>query len=368
VPLVKDEYIYKALTKLGIKSLKVPSNYILFCMRVKKLDVHLFILFTDTLSPHAQWLQRKYKTILINDEAIDKDSFYYLTQSNSKTPSNPFYIILFNIFGLYGVLYDKKLEQVPRRINDVIRYVFYKLFYGFKFNKILPGFFSDIVLLPREELINIYQENGFDEKKLKLINSPYIAYLSDLAGQHSPVKKDIDVLLFSQPLYYYVGGENWLDEVENLVNDCNNHGKKLVILLHPRDDLSMYEIFSDRCEICFNNNIRSDLENLKYVVRSNLVVVKSSTIRIMPLIFKIPVAFINYYNVTVPVNSCIKDSYHSDLILESLGDIKILLERIEQNQLDYIEIQNTYLELKKVFYDGDHSLKPISDAIDSLCE
>jgi len=197
------------------------------------------------------------------------------------------------------------------------------------------------------------------------MNSPYIEYLSHTVSHLLPVKKDIDVLLFSQPLYYYSCGDKWIDEVEKLVIDCTIYGKKLVIMLHPRDNPSKYEIFADRCEICVNNNIRSDVENLEYVARSNLVVVKSSTARILPLMYKTPVAYINYCNVVTP-SSALKDDYHSDLILESLGDIKILLELIKKNQQKYIEIQNNYLKLKGVLYDGNFAFKPISDAIDSL--
>ena len=88
------------------------------------------------------------------------------------------------------------------------------------------------------------------------------------------------------------------------------------------------------------NGDRSDnrVENLEYVARSNLVVVKSSTARILPLIYKTPVAYINYCNVVTP-SSALKDDYHSDLILESLGDIKILLELIKKNQQKHQVVQ-----------------------------
>ena len=364
VPLVKDDSIYNALNKLGIKSAKVSSNYILFCFQVKKLDVRLFILLSDTLSPHAQWLQRKYKTIVLNDVAFDKGSNYYLNKSHEISHCNLFFKLLFYVFNLNGMLYGRKIDMLPCRLNDILRYLFYKKAYGFRFKKCaLPGFFSDIVLLPREEIREVYLENGFDAKKLRIINSPYIAYLSDLVDGYTPVKKDIDVLLFAQPLYYYKVGDKWLNEVDNLVIDCANNGLKLVILLHPRDDPAKYDIFADRCVIHSNENIRSDVENISYVARSKVVVVKSSVTRILPIFLKIPVAYINYCNV-VTANSNLKDDYHPDMVLESLGDVGVMVGRINHSKQKYIRMQDNHFKLKGMHKSA--SLQSIENAIDLL--
>jgi hypothetical protein len=364
VPLVKDDSIYNALNKLGIKSAKVSSNYILFCFQVKKLDVRLFILLSDALSPYAQWLQRKYKTILLNDVAFDKGSDYYLNISHEKSMCSSFIKLLFYIFNLQGTLYGRKVDMLPCRLNDVIRYVFYKIFYGFRFKMCtLPGYYSDIVLLPREEIRQVYIENGFDPAKLKVINSPYVAYLSNFVDSRISVKKDIDVLLFSQPLYYYARGVSWLEEVEKLVIDCANNGLKLVIMLHPRDDPAKYDIFSNRCEILHNNSVRSDVENMNYVGRSKVVVVKSSSTRLLPIMLKTPVLYINYCNGETSTPN-LKVSYHPDMVLESLGDIGVVFKRLNQNKQKYIHLQDKNFNSKVLC--KNTSLKPIADAIDSL--
>jgi hypothetical protein len=364
VPLVKDDSVYYSLNKLGVESVRVSSNYILFCFQVRKLDAQLFILLSDELSHYAQWLQRKYKTIVLHDVAFDKDSNYYLNISHQKSICNSFIKLLFYIFDLQGTIYGRKLEMLPCRFNDVIRYVFYKIIYGFRFKMFaLPGYFSDIVLLPREEIRRVYIENGFDPAKLKVINSPYIAYLSNFVDSYISVKKDIDVLLFSQPLYYYARGVRWLEEVGKLVMDCANNGMKLVILLHPRDDPAKYDNFADRCEIYHNNSFRSDIENINYVGRSKAVVVKSSSTRILPIMLKVPVVYINYCNVATSTPN-LKESYHSDMVLESLGDIGVVFERINQNKKKYIHIQHNNFKSKGIL--KSISLQPISDAIDSL--
>jgi len=362
VPLVKDDSIFNALNRLGIKSVKVSSNYILFCFQVKKLDARLIILLSDALSPYAQWLQRKYKTIVLNDVAFDKNSDYYQNVSHEKSMCSSFIKLLFYIFNLQGTIYGRKVDMLPCRLNDVIRYVFYKIFYGFRFKTFsLPGYYSDIVLLPSEEIRGVYIENGFDPAKLKVINSPYVAYLSNFVESHISVKKDIDVLLFSQPLYYYARGVRWLEEVNNLVIDCSNNGKKLVILLHPRDDPAKYDIFADRCDIHSDENFRSDIENLGYIARSKMVVVKSSTTRLLSIMLKTPVLYINYWNIESSTPN-LKESYHPDMLLESLGDIGVAFECINKNKKKYIDLQDKYL--KSIC--NSTSLQPIEDAINLL--
>ena len=87
--------------------------------------------------------------------------------------------------------------------------------------------------------------------------------------------------------------------------------------------------------------------------------------RILPYINKTPVAYINYCNVNT-LNSTLRQEYHPDLILESLGDIASVFDLIIKSRQKYINIQNNYLNLKIGFHSERVCLKQISDAIDFL--
>jgi hypothetical protein len=365
VPLVKDKVIFDALYKMGVRSTKVSNYFILFYFQVIRLDVQLIFLTSDTLSPYAQLLQRKFKAITLNDIPFDFGSEYYQNRSHDLCPCNIFFKILFFIFNLKSESYGRRVHMLPCRLNDVVRYVVYKIFYGFRFKKDLQGFFSDIVLLPREEMRDVYLDNGFDREKLRVVDSPTLSYLSNLKKECNPINKDIDVLLVSQPLYRYDVGFQWLEEVSNLVIDCDNSKLKLYILLHPRDDPDKYSVFASKCIIVDSQKVRSSVENLKYIKRSKLVVIKSSSMRILPYINKTPVAYINYCNVNT-LNSTLRQEYHPDLILESLGDIASVFDLIIKSRQKYINIQNNYLNLKIGFHSERVCLKQISDAIDFL--
>ena len=114
----------------------------------------------------------------------------------------------------------------------------------------------------------------------------------------------------------------------DLVDDCYKNGLKLVIKIHPRDELERYHRFSSKCQL--NASGGDTAQNFELIRRSKLVVTKHSTVSILALLAKKPIAFINYRNVLPFLNENI-DFPESMILKNKKGTLKISLLQSQMN-------------------------------------
>ena len=157
---------------------------------------------------------------------------------------------------------------------------------------------------------------------------------------------EIDVLFFSQPMYMYIESkENWIAEVEALVDDCASEGLNITILLHPREDYHYYQHLEGKAKLVSGKRCLN--ENIQYVLRSKLVVIKSSTTHLIPLVCNVPVAYLNYKGI-YPLCDMTK-SFSQGMILTKDNMLNNVFESVLTRNGKIVKKQREYLKTIGIF-------------------
>lgn len=323
-----SDHVIKELDNFGVSYLRAPSGYINFKKYFLGLNPGVVIYSTDTFSPGMQWLGCSFTSFCIYNKPIDLDYEYYQKIHNYLNNCGGIVGWLNRIFGQHLTVYGNKVSCLPCSIKESLRFLFFQLFYGYRFKFVdMPGWFADYVILPAEAVKNIYLDHGFRDECLKVIGSPvedFYLYLHDKLRQQI-TEKTIDILLFSQPYYKY-GENSWLEEVQLLAKDCTDNGLNLHIAHHPRDDESAY---ADIEGIRIIKGPRTNEENMKLTISAKLVVVKTTTLRLLPIVSGIPVLYLNYCDFSRAAD--VKARIDRKLHLNKIGDLAHIVEYVSSS-------------------------------------
>ena len=291
--LTSKKYIHEYFINKGINSTLLTNKPIQFKKEIKKVAPLVVLLENDATSARGQWIARNYTSYLISGLEINTRA-RYIARSKAGFMGNKFLKALHQLTGITGLLFDVDIDMHDFSISTYLRLIRDRFYFGYKPHTALSGWYCNKIIVQSDQIKKLYIENKFPINKVINIGSPHEDYYSELCKNTTNITTDIDVLLFSQP-FYLRGFKDWLYEVGDLVDDCYNNGLKLVIKLHPRDDVKKYSSFENKCTIDYSDGSSHGI--VKLIQRSRLIVIKHSTVMILALLCKKPIAFINYRNV-----------------------------------------------------------------------
>ncbi len=304
----------------GIGSTLISNRPGQFKNEIKKIAPHAVILDNDSTSARGQWIARNFRAYLISELNVNARD-RYIARKRAGFIGNKFFEVIHKLAGMTGLLYKVDIDIHDFSIKTFLRLIRDRFCFDYKPHTALSGWYCNKIIVQNDEIEKLYNENDFSKDKVVNIGSPHEDYLSELCKSTNNIAPDIDVLLFSQP-FYLRGFDDWIYEVGDLVDDCYNNGLKLVIKLHPRDDIKKYNLFKNKCTLNFSDGSSQGIVNL--IQRSRLIVIKHSTVMIQSLLCKKPIAFINYRNVLPFLDGEI--DFLNNMILRKEGDIKSIFE------------------------------------------
>lgn len=362
-PLSYQGHITLLLESEGVVVRHVSKRAQKYKTEIKKLNAKCVILFSDTSSAYANYLARNSYSIVIFDGSLtSSNKSYYDNLEHLAQSCGCLMDRLHRMFGFSEKIYGVEVVGILNcGAYEFFKHIYYKIVFGFRTGYAdLPGLYAQKVITPTQEIKGIYLEHGFSEKNIFVTGS----FLGDLyTGMYKKYvteneSNEIDVLFFSQPLYMYKQSkENWIAEVEALVEDCNSEGLNLTILLHPRDEYHYYHHLEGKAKLVLGK--RSLSENIEYVVKSKLVIIKSSTTYLIPLVCNVPVAYLNYKGV-YPLCDIIKSFSHG-MILTKDNMLNKVFESVSTRCGKIVKKQREYL--KKIGICDDNSTKGIREII-----
>lgn len=304
----------------GISSTLISNQPRRFKSEIKNIAPSAVILENDSTSARGQWIAKNYRSYLISELQINvRDR--YIARKKAGFIGNKFFEVMHRLAGMTGLLYEADIDIHDLSIKTFLRLIRDRFCFDYKPHTALPGWYCNKIIVQNNEIEKLYNENNFSKDKVVNIGSPHEDYLSELCKNTNNISPDIDVLLFTQP-FYLRGFDDWIYEVGDLVDDCYNNGLKLVIKLHPRDDIKKYSPFKNKCTLNYSDGSSQGIVNL--IQRSRLIVIKHSTVMIQSLLCKKPIAFINYRNVLPFLDGEI--DFLDSMILRGEGDIKSIFE------------------------------------------
>lgn len=345
-PLSYRDRITSLLEDEGLAVRHVSRKARNYKREINRLSSKCILLFSDTSSAYANYLARNSNSIIIFSKSLTSvnKSYYYSLASYSNS-CGCLMNRLHELFGFTEKLYGIEIHGILScRVYDLLKYLYYKFRFGFRTGYAdLPGLYAQKVLVPTQEIKDVYLEHGFSDDKINVTGSFYEDLYTEIYERSIPVcpPNEIDVLFFSQPMYMYLEGkEDWIAEVEALVEDCYSEGLNLTILLHPRDDHHYYEHLEGKATLVSGKRLLSD--NIQYVLRSKLVVIKSSTTHLIPLVCNVPVAYLNYNDVFPLVDMA--KSFRYDMILTNNNMLANVFESISTATGKILKNQREYLK------------------------
>ena len=314
----KDVHEYSEIK--GISSTLISNQPRRFKNEIRKIAPRAVILDNDSTSARGQWIARNYASYLISELQINTRA-RYIARSKVGFIGNKFFKVMHRLAGITALLYDVEINMHDSSIKTYLRLIRDRFYFDYKPHTTLPGWYCNKIIVQNNEIKKLYNENNFSKDKVMNIGNPHEDYLSELCNDTNNITPDIDILLFSQP-FYLRGFDDWMHEVGDLVDDCFNNGLKLVIKLHPGDDIKKYSLFKNRCTLDTSDGSSQGIVNL--VKRSRLIVIKHSTVMIQSLLCKKPIAFINYRNVLPFLDGEI--DFLDSMILSREGDVKSIFD------------------------------------------
>lgn len=356
--LTTDKDTHQHFLNRGVLSKYLNKSPKLFKKMIIDINPKLIILNNDNISSRQHWIAKNFKTLLIFEFQIDTRHRFKIRKSfgfiGSKTAK-----FLHKLLGITGLLYGNQIDIHDTSLKTYIRLIRDRLFFDYRPISALPGWHCDKVIVQNEEIRKLCLENNFLKKKLINIGSPYEDYYLKICKMKKNIKQDIDILLFSQP-FYLRGFDEWLKEVEELVEDCHKNKFKLTIKLHPRDDPDRYSSFKSKCQIIYSDGSPDTIVNL--IQRSYAIVLKHSTVMILSLLCNRPIIFINYKGVSPFLDN--KIDFLPSMVLSKKNDIKSIRDNIYKNYELIMEHQKN--KLKKIGKFDNNSLSRFSDLIEKM--
>tara|TARA_B100001093_G_scaffold512934_2_gene583801 strand:+ start:2113 stop:3273 length:1161 start_codon:yes stop_codon:yes gene_type:complete len=324
----------------GLVSTLISNQPRRFKKEIRNIAPSAVILDNDSTSARGQWIARNYKSYLISELQINTRARYF-ARSKAGFIGNKFFKVMHRLAGITGLLYGVEINMHDFSTKTYLRLLRDRFCFNYKPHTSLPGWYCNKIIVQNDEIKRLYNENNFSHDKVINIGSPHEDYLSELCKNTNNITTDIDVLLFSQP-FYLRGFDDWIDEVGDLVDDCYNNGLKLVIKLHPGDDIRKYSLFKDRCAFDTSDGSSQGIVNL--LRRSRLIVIKHSTVMIQSLLCRKPIAFINYRNVLPFLDGEI--DFLDSMILTRKGDVKSIFDASSVEIESVMEFQE--MKLSKI--------------------
>ena len=318
-----EEKVFMLCGEKNINAVLLPDSPRKFKKALKKIDISLLILAGDSYYGMHNYLARHYKSVFI--QGISFNSIYYWEKTAARK-ENYFYLWLYKLLGLTGVLFGKHRIIYGESLKEVICALIEKINWDLKPGLLLHGRFCDMIFLQTEWEREIWLKNGFPRDKIRVTGAIQADWIVDnLLEPASGLSKEgvsSDLLFFSQPLYQYAGEPRYLEELEMLVNECSKMRLKLVIKLHPRDDVNIYSRFeSDNCRIIIHDINWKDADNVALIRGAKVVIGKGSTSMLLALLLQKPVMYLDLFD---------SDVVHFKYFVKP----KLLLSRIE----DFMEM------------------------------
>ena len=338
--LTTKKHVHEYSVNKGVSSTLVRNEPRQFKNEIRNIASSAFILDNDSTSPRGQWIARNYTSYLISELDINTRA-RYIARSKAGFIGNKFFKVMHQLAGITGLLYGVETDMHDFSIKTYLRLIRDRFYFDYKPHTAFPGWYCNKIIVQNNEIKKQYIENNFSKDKVINIGNPHEDYYSELCKNTNNITTDIDVLLFSQP-FYLRGFDDWIYEVGDLVDDCYNNGLKLVIKLHPRDDMKKYSLFKNKCTIDSSDGSSPGIVNL--IQRSRLIVIKHSTVMMLALLCKKPIAFINYRNVLPFLDG--KINFLSSMILSREGDVKSIFDATSMKMETVMEFQD--IKLRKI--------------------
>jgi hypothetical protein len=172
--------------------------------------------------------------------------------------------------------------------------------WGLKNDNFFHGGFCDLVFLQGGWERDLHISNAVPRSKICVTGVPSADFVvkkvregvKDFGVKSYPY--NCDLLFFSQPLYQYAEYHDYLKELTQVVNKCDQLNLRMIIKLHPRDDIEVYKKFSsEKCLLIQHNKERSYAENIALINTAKVVMGKGSTSLLAPLLMGKPVIFLD---------------------------------------------------------------------------
>ena len=334
--LTTKKYVHEYSVNQGVSSTLISSKPRLFKNNIRNIAPSAVILDNDSTSARGQWIARNYTSYLIAQLEVNTRA-RYKARSKVGFVGNKFFKVMHRLAGITGLLYDVEIDMHDTSIKTYFRLIRDRFYYDYKPHHSLPGWYCNRIIVQNSDIKKLYIENNFSKDRVANIGHPFEDYYSALFKNTNNIATDIDVLLFSQP-FYKRGFDDYINEVGDLVDDCYNNGLKLVIKLHPRDDIEKYSPFKNKCTVDSSDGSSPAVVNL--IQRSRLIVVKHSTTMIPTLLCKKPMAFINYRNVLPFLEEI---DFLNSMILSREGNIKSIFDATSIPNETLMEFQDMKL-------------------------
>tara|TARA_B110001450_G_scaffold256377_1_gene286627 strand:- start:2027 stop:3184 length:1158 start_codon:yes stop_codon:yes gene_type:complete len=317
--LTTRRYVHENCVNRGASSTLISNQPRRFKKEIRNIAPSAVILDNDSTSARGQWIARNYTSYLISELDISTRA-RYIAKSKAGFTGNKFFKFMHQLAGVTCLLYDVETDMHDFSIKTYLRLIRDRFYLNYKPHTALPGWYCNKIIVQNDEIKKLYNENNFSKDRVINIGNPHEDYYSELCKNTNNIATDIDVLLFSQP-FYLKGFDDWIYEVGDLVDDCYNSGLKLVIKMHPRDDIKKYSSFKNKCTLNSSDGSLPGIVNL--IQRSRLIVIKNSTVMIQSLLCKKPIAFINYRNVLPYLEEI---DFLDSMIISREGDIKSIFD------------------------------------------
>ena len=321
----------------GLVSTQISNQPRRFKKEIRNIAPSAVILDNDSTSARGQWIAKNYTSYLISELQINTRA-RYIARSNSGFIGNKLARVMHRLAGITGLLYDVDIDIHEFTIRTYLRLIRDRVWFDYQPHTALPGWYSNKIIVQNDEIEKLYIENNFSKDKVFNIGNPHEDYYSELCKNTNNTTQDIDVLLFAQP-FYLRGFDDWIYEVGDLVDECYNNGLKLVIKLHPRDDIKKYRAFGNKCTLDCSDG--SSLGIINLIQRSRLIVIKHSTVMIQSLLCEKPIAFINYRNVLPFLDGEI--DFFDIMVLTGKGSVQAIFDATSEEITAVMESQEKKL-------------------------
>lgn len=316
--LTCEQAVVQECQRKGVRAVRLPRDPFRFKRVLRKIKISFVVLAGDNYYGMRNYLARWYPSAFIQGISWKGMPFW---KKRVNWPDNPFYLKLHRCLGLTATAFGKSKLIYESSIRETCRALASRIFWGTRNKTLMHGSFSDLVFLQGEWEREVWIRNGIPDKKIKtvgVIKADWI--VENLLKNIFEAPDDgnsSDVLFFAQPLYRYSGEAHYLEELGLVVDECRKMGLRLLIKLHPRDDVSVYKQFeSEHCRLVEHHKDWRDADNVALIQKTKVVMTKGSSSILVPLLLQKPVMYL--------------DLFDSDIVhLKHFLTLRFLLTRIE---------------------------------------
>ena len=267
-----------------IELINPPNNLLFFLVWVRLKKFNKVYIFSDEISPYAQYIAKYNNTTCIPLDTFFKGYKYYKNKHGIDLIPNK----IQKFFYHYQKFYDRKISPYDFDFYTLIKFNLFTIISNFSFKTSLPGYFSTNVIVDSIEIYNVYIDNFYPSHKIEINQNIYIDFLRELKIIKTTKKRKIT--LISQPFYLYKNC-NWAEEFIFLYEECKKENVELEVLLHPRDNI---EFYNDYADLKIIKELRSLKSTLNIISDSLFIVVKSTTMIDIFKVLKLPLLYLDY--------------------------------------------------------------------------